>query len=701
MDIIRAARLKQYVDMISKSHGGIDGLLSGPLFAGHTAAGWSPLEGFEAPVEERLLSAKAALEAIETGVTLSPDALAYTEAIIAEDIRPAIKVVDGKFVSMHPLWTHLSTDETIRTRIETALPSIGRIELPGHKRLPYGGTGFVVGDGIIMTNRHVAELFARGLGDHRLDFISGAKAGIDFGREFGRPTASILAVKRVLMIHPYWDMALLSVEGLDPRVTPLKLASRDARDLAGTQIAVVGYPGYDSRNPADIQKSLFEGHFGVKRLQPGELQGAVQAASFGKFVNAAAHDCSTLGGNSGSALLDLASGEVLGLHFGGVFHDVNYSVPAYALASDSRVLDAGVLIAGPRPASSIDWIDRWKAADLGTGAQTEPTSAPASRLAPGGAPEAMVEPLHDTDYSSRTGFAEDFLGTETGHRVPFPSAVNPALLAPRLDGQGHLLHYQNFSIAMHAERRLAMFTASNITREAALRNPEPGLPTTRRALTGLRENDIEKWFLDTRMDARYQLPDVFFTKDRQAFDKGHLVRREDVVWGTSYALLQRANGDSFHVTNCSPQVAGFNRSGNGTDNWGDLENNVLSSAASERLTVLAGPVFSDQDRGFAGAGLHGASIEAMIPSRYWKVVVARVPAGLAAYAFVLEQDLSKVKFEELIVPENFLPMMIPITALEAETGLDFGQVLRDGDQYGSEAAFELVLRGVANMPLAT
>jgi endonuclease G, mitochondrial len=38
-----------------------------------------------------------------------------------------------------------------------------------------------------MTNRHVAEIFATGLGTRNLKFISGAKAGIDFLREKGGP----------------------------------------------------------------------------------------------------------------------------------------------------------------------------------------------------------------------------------------------------------------------------------------------------------------------------------------------------------------------------------------------------------------------------------------------------------------------------------------------------------------------------------
>ena len=78
------------------------------------------------------------------------------------------------------------------------------------------------------------------------------------------------------------------------------------------------------------------------------------------------------------------------------------------------------------------------------------------------------------------------------------------------------------------------------------------------------------------------------------------MRRDDVAWGLSFDELRRANGDTYHVTNCSPQIAPFNRSASGVDNWGDFENIVLSQAASERLCVFAGPVLDDNDDTFLG-----------------------------------------------------------------------------------------------------
>ena len=697
MDPSRVARLEKYTQLITRQHGGIEGLLASRQFSQTEAppSMSSPFELLQAP-NPHLAGARDALESMSIGRLPSLKGFEDTEAIIAEDIRPAIDIIGGKFTSSHPLWTHLSTDDALRTRIEGVLPSIGRIELPGNKQFPYGGTGFVVGRGLIMTNRHVAEIFARGLGTRRLDFLSGAKAGIDFGRELNTPTAATLMVRRVKMIHPYWDMALLEVDGLDARHAPLKLACRDARDLMGTQIAVVGYPAYDPRNPADIQQNLFSRRYGIKRLQPGELQGATRAASFGKFVDAAGHDCSTLGGNSGSAVFDLASGEVLGLHFGGVFHDVNYSVPAYALACDARVVDAGVLLAGPQPKPSDAWASWWQRADA---AEAPEMPAPVGDRTPTVAPEteAMVEPEHDPDYSSRTGFSMSFLGEEQQFLVPLPQVKDAGILAPSIAGDT-ILHYQNFSIVQHAARRLALYTASNITREPDLRRPDASMSTTRLALSGLGKNDREKWFTDPRMDDRYQLPDVFFTKDRKAFDKGHLVRREDVAWGATHAELKRANGDSYHVTNCSPQVEGFNQSSRGVDNWGDLENSVLSSAASERLTVFAGPIFDAGDPEFIGVGPGGSEIRTQVPVAYWKVIVSRTDEGLAAFGFVLSQNLSQVRFVEYVVPDSFLPMLSSIAEIGERVGLDFGPQLLAADQFGSEAAFELVIRGAAGLP---
>ena len=750
-------QLRGYVARIARSEGGLEGLVErvrtieeilvpegteAPAVAAAAGAGLKAVAS-----DELAAAARSAVEKLAQGNRdLSRLEMFATEAIIIPDKRPAFEIVNGDFVADHELWRDLTGDANIHGQLRKAIPAVGRIELPGQTQIPYGGTGFVVGHGLLMTNRHVAEIFASGLGDRRISFRSGWRAAVDFKAEYDQPDGPDFEVRAVRMIHPWWDMALLEVPDLPATIAPLRMAVRDARDLARTRIAVIGYPARDPlRNDPAVQDKLFDRVFRVKRLQPGEIAGGKATSSFGHMVQAATHDCSTLGGNSGSAIIDLATGEVLGLHFGGRYLDTNYAVPAIELARDARVVDAGVKLAGAIPSGPAPaWLGAWRTLDIedetadrrgaergaasgamagnvagagsgerptlqlgsgrvtfeiplrvtielgnttAIGANANDTVSHASETVAEETTERMVAPTHDTDYRSRNGYDPGFLGHI---QVPIPKPRNPSVLARTKTG-GTTLDYQNFSLMMHAERRLALVTAWNITRDAKLRRPEPGRDYSRKGLGGLNKNDTEMWFEDSRLDSRFQLPDVFFTKDGGTFDKGHLVRREDVAWGRDYASVVRANGDTFHVTNCSPQVALFNQSIRGEDNWGDLENLVLTEAAQERLCLFGGPVLDQADQTFVGVVAGGLTLRVRIPSRFWKVVVAATAEEIAAYGFVLEQDLSAVELE-FTVSGNFRRLQVPLSEIEDVAGIDFGDILREADAWGSEAAEEMATR---------
>ena len=59
-------------------------------------------------------------------------------------------------------------------------------------------------------------------------------------------------------------------------------------------------------------------------------------------MNVPTHDSSTLGGDSGACVIDVETGRVIALHFGGHYLKQNYCVAASDLARDGRVVDAGV-----------------------------------------------------------------------------------------------------------------------------------------------------------------------------------------------------------------------------------------------------------------------------------------------------------------------------------------------------------------------
>lgn len=301
---------------------------------------------------------RSAAEKVLAGQDLTPPEQFALEAIIIPGQRPAVDIVnDGDFTVDMPLFAGFSSDPALKAKIQKALRSIGRIEVSGFPGLPYGGTGFVVGKDLLMTNRHVAELFSNGLGVRSLSFKPGMGAGIDFRQERGHPQPEVVAVRRVVMIHPFWDMALLQTEGLDGH-DPLNLSLEQPDGYSGRLVAVVGYPAFDPRNPADVQNQVFNQVYNVKRLLPGKAGTRRDIASFGHSVSAATHDASTLGGNSGSAVFDPSTGTVLGLHFAGLYLDANFFVPASELSRDDRVVKAGANF-GPNVAPDPDQTSKW------------------------------------------------------------------------------------------------------------------------------------------------------------------------------------------------------------------------------------------------------------------------------------------------------------------------------------------------------
>ena len=652
---------------------------------------------------EQFDTARSALRKVEQNEALQPSEANYLEAIILPKERPVVFVQKGTFSITDPLWSHLSQTDN-RTRLEAAIPAIGRVELPNNPSIPYGGTGFVVGPGLMMTNRHVAEIFARGLGTKTVTFKPGESAAVDFKREFQSTESLSLVVEKVLMIHPYWDMAILKVSGLPSSIKPLNLAIRTPEELIGQDVAVVGYPAKDWRNDSTVQDQVFGGVYYVKRLQPGKIRERKPCNSFGKTLNAMTHDCSTLGGNSGSAIIDVSNGQIVGLHFAGVYLEDNFAVPTYELARDTRVVDLGVNFTGP-VAPTTSWASFWKDADAQGTENADTTPPPAGQtpvadsngqvtasftiplqvtisigtpVAGSSTPSVIVNdpsqtaadtvekvPVIYPNLEKRKGYDAGFLGLTGDVTVPMPELTAKGLkLAAKLeDGSPHL-HYHKFSVVIHKQRRLALFTASNVDWRPESRLID-GKKPSRQVLNGFETKTSEDWVTDPRIPFDHQLPDYFYTKDGGAFDKGHLVRRDDIAWGKTLADMQKGNGDTFHTTNCSPQTSHFNQSKFKNFNWGELENMVQKQTSAEKVCVISGPVLDAEDQFFHGKVKSGVEVSIQIPTRFWKIIITNKGGKPQAFGFVLDQDLAEVDLHsELIVPEAWKTYMKPLKEIE-------------------------------------
>jgi endonuclease G len=676
--------VRQYLEHISPDHS-IESLGAGSSLK----ATLESIEGEKAELAEH------AVELARQGKDLPEREMMAMEAIILPGERPVIDIQNGIFDAPIEPFEHFDADP-IRSNIQAAIPSIGRIEIPDSVRIPYAGTGFVVGDGLLMTNRHVAELFAVGLGRQGLSFRSGNDVKVDFVRENLDDDADYFDISEVIMIHPYWDMALLRVEGLSGNREPLTLSIESSENLFGCEVAVVGYPALDPRNNIALQNEIFGGRFNVKRMQPGRVNAKANLRSFGKMVETLTHDSSTLGGNSGSAVIDTTTGKIVALHFAGIYLEANYAVSAADMARDSRIVDSGVQFDGSVPSTAGPWIPYWSTADspkevspsatkqsITVGDGTKAWTVPLTISIQLGDVQTVVSesevitekaPVVDSDFSNRSGYDDEFLGIT----LPPPSVSDEDLLAT-MGGGGVLIPYEHFSLVMHKERRLAAFVAGNIDKSPEKKEPELGKDYSRNGLNGFTSDAAETWLLDPRIPTMHQLPDRFFTKDNKAFDKGHIFRREAATWGDDYAQIQRANGDTFHVTNCSPQVLGFNRS-NRHGIWGKLENKI-GKAEDDKLVVFAGPVLAEDDPVFAGVDEEG-SVRVRIPTRYWKIVIARNGDQLESYAFILEQDLSDVPLE-FQVDDFWRERMVSIPDLEEGLSIvKFPDAVHDSDQFG-------------------
>ncbi|MFL5250070.1 MAG: trypsin-like serine peptidase [Myxococcales bacterium] len=310
---------------------------------------------------ERKRLLEVGTRALETLRTEGPAAVLTAEAqlgieAIVSIARPALMLRDGTFGDPPPPWDNILGPH--RRNIRAAAMAVGRIGVRGLPQVPYAGTGFLVGEDTVMTNCHVAMLFSQSRADGAWSFQSGLEVNLDLledpdGTRADAASPSRMRVDGVVGIHPALDLALLRVTPPDAgngMAKPLTVMSQDPGPLDGRNLYVLGYPAPDYRNDRAVQRSIFGDRYFVKRLQPGAAMAPPADAIIptGPCANGTEpddvmfHDASTLGGNSGSCVVDLDTNEVIGLHFAGMYMQYNEAVALWRLVDDPLLTAAGV-----------------------------------------------------------------------------------------------------------------------------------------------------------------------------------------------------------------------------------------------------------------------------------------------------------------------------------------------------------------------
>jgi endonuclease G len=216
---------------------------------------------------------------------------------------------------------------------------------------------------------------------------------------------------------------------------------------------------------------------------------------------------------------------------------------------------------------------------------------------------------------------------------------------------------------MSPSRRLPILTAVNI--EGALKQ----------AL-----KRVDAWGFDPRIPRSAQIGHKDFYGPA-AFDKGHMVRREDPGWGENAEEARQAQEDTFVYTNAVPQVPQLNQR-----SWLALEDYVLENARTRgfKVSVFTGPVLRADDPVHHGV---------QVPLDFWKVV-AMVEAEsneLLASAYVLSQ-------EGMMPTEGFRfgafrTFQVPLARVASLAEIRFGRALEDADVFAEADVQEAIAHG--------
>ena len=575
------------------------------------------------------------------------------EAIVQRIGRPPL-LIRNDTVQLEPLVDFPDGTDALILDAEPFIKSVGRVEFLNHS-MTWGGTGWVIAaEGntrLVATNRHVAKLVAMRTSTGGGTFLRSPLSGVRYGMnlDFKEEVGSLASEARPFEVRDIVyladdaspDVALLRIEGDNlPSALPL------AEDEADTDqiVAIIGYPAFDSRNDPNDQARYFRDLYSVKRCAPGKVMQRLTGRTTLR------HDCTTLGGNSGSPLIRLEDRKIVGLHFAGVYGVENSAIGAATLRQ--------LLHTGDRPGFGLIGVP---------GAATET--------------EAAGDGVHTPDQlKERAGYDPHFL--DEGLAAPWPGVTDNVMAglarpSDELADRPAEVRYTHFGVRFSAVRRQPVITAVNIDGSS---------------LVSIKRH-TDRWFADGRLPRDIQLTSVDY--DHPEIDRGHMVRRQDPNWDTAAArgarseLAERANGDTFHYTNAAPQHSEMNQ---GKELWLGLEDYILESARTHgfKACVFTGPVNRDDDREIKPGVL--------LPREFWKLVIMANAerTSLHATAYLLSQgDLIRDLLEkrdrseanEGFVLGPYRTFQIAVSDLADATGYDLSAYV-DADPLAIERAGE-------------
>ncbi len=301
-------------------------------------------------------------------------------------------------------------------------------------------------------------------------------------------------------------------------------------------------------------------------------------------------------------------------------------------------------------------------------------------------PEAQPPIQFDEDYESREdkGYKADFLD---GYSIEEPLVDDSRMSEIYMDGsEPYLLKYYNYSLVMNKKRRFCMWTAANVNYSADVR-------------TNKSREDFgrDTWRRDPRVPDMFQVIGSELYAPAKRVEQGHVVRRDDTCWGPDEEWIEFANSDTFHYTNCTPQLEPFNRENPRANQgytgihgiWGALEEHIKKqlSNVDNKATIFAGPQLASKDpiEDFGSGNIK-------YPLKFWKVALVLDENGeLFSYGFWLDQTDVVRQFGlglERLDVKRFKKQQLSIREISRRTGVDFDEQVYQTDVLRNNAFTE-------------
>ena len=211
--------------------------------------------------------------------------------------------------------------------IETVASSVGRVSIgtPGGVTTQLG-TAWRLGSDLVVTNRHVAKEIAADPSANASTWTmrDGVSCFVDFAATHAGGPPKAFAVQELTFCSDVEDLdaavfRLATQPKAPPAALPIDFERKAVMETVtgangatfdrGREVYVIGHPYRQAAS--DASWMVFGDADGKKRWSPGEV------TAVDTIRGSCLHDCSTLGGSSGSCIVALSSHKVVGMHFGG------------------------------------------------------------------------------------------------------------------------------------------------------------------------------------------------------------------------------------------------------------------------------------------------------------------------------------------------------------------------------------------------